>query len=545
MSGLTHDHIVQFRNQRKILYQTDFFEVVSIDWTSENVSEMHNHGWSQCMVLIEEGLFENLLDLGMKMETRQLEVGQVLSTPVGATHKMRCLSPRGRTLHVYTPKINELTDAGIFNIDSLASLKKDLQLLKPTRVDHLECILETIRQHSITTHSPFFMNQLFAGVLPQMLLAETLISQTKTTLATFEASPAFSTIESEVIDSLGSMIGWKKGSRDGVSVPGGSAANFMAVHCARQKMFPHIKQKGMSGEKFKVFVSKEAHYSFKKACVALGLGTESIVTVEVDQDGRMNPKHLDAWISEHKSQGSVPLMVAATAGTTVLGAFDPIDEISQICKKHGVWLHVDGAWGGPAIFSNRAQRLVQGIDQADSVAFDAHKLFGASLTSSFFLCKHSSLLLEANDVSGGDYLFHSDDSTVDRGKMSWQCGRKADAVSFWTIWKSLGNEGLGDFVDRLMGIRDQTLEWIKTTSRIELIAAPQYLNLCVRILPPHSNLDRADWSRKVRESLKEKNLAMVNYSTDENGTFLRLILAHPNLQFEHVKQILEWSLAVQ
>lgn len=185
-----------------------------------------------------------------------------------------------------------------------------------------------------------------------------------------------------------------------------------------------------------------------------------------------------------------------------------------------------------------------GIEQADSVTFDAHKLFGAELTSSFFLCRHRGLLLEANDVSGAGYLFHTEDSVVDRGRLSWQCGRKAEAVSFWAIWKSAGSAGLGGFVDRLLAIRDQAVAWIATQPRLVLVADPQYLNVCVRVVPPDGRSDAGAWSRVVREALKERDRAFVNFSTDENGAFLRLILAHPYLEFEHVRQLLCWALEV-
>ncbi len=530
---------------RKVLHQTDSFEVVSIEWSKGSQTPAHNHGWSQCLVSIESGVFENTLDSGIKTEIQRLEAGQVLNTPIGARHDMRCLSAGGRTLHVYTPKIQERSDLGQFKIESTAHFKNDLKLSEATSIEPLKKIMTAIREHSITTQSPYFMNQLFSGILPQMLLAEDLISQTKTTMATFEASPAFSTIELEVIESLGKMIGWPEGQREGVGVPGGSAANFMAVHCARQKKFPDIKKSGMDGTKLRIFTSTEAHYSLKKACAALGLGTDNLIHVPVDNQGRMIPEKLDHLISDSLDQGFVPLMVSATSGTTVLGAFDPIDKLSAVCKKYDVWLHADGAWGGPVLFSERSRHLVRGIELADSMTFDAHKLFGASLTCSFFLTQHSGLLLEANDVSGGDYLFHSDDPNIDRGKFSWQCGRRAEAVSFWTIWKSLGTTGLGDFVDHFAKIRDDLLPWIETQPRLELIARPDFLNVCVRIKPPASKVGVADWSKVVRESLKEKNLAMVNYSSDTNGTFLRLILAHPYLQTEHVKQILEWALAFE
>jgi glutamate/tyrosine decarboxylase-like PLP-dependent enzyme len=530
--------------ERTILFQTEEFEVVSIEWTDQKNPALHNHGWSQCFVLIEEGVFENRLDLGVKVECQLLEKGQVMSTPVGAQHEMRCKTPQGRTLHVYTPKILELGDQNNFRALSLDRLKIDIALSEPTRMDGLKSLLTKIREHSVSTHSPYFMNQLFSGILPQMLLAEDFIARTKTTLATFEASPALSTIELEVVSALCQKIGWNLGESGGVSVPGGSAANFMAIHCARQKVLPGAKKRGARGSVLKVFASVEAHYSFKKACAVLGIGTENLVLVPTDERGRMKAEDLDQLIAQSVAKGELPIMVAATAGTTVLGAFDAITALATVCRKHEVWLHVDAAWGGPALFSKKLQHLVQGLALVDSVSFDAHKLFGASLTSSFFLTKRSDILLEANDVSGGDYLFHSGDAGVDRGKMSWQCGRSADAVSFWTIWKSLGTEGLGDFVDRLLGIREETLNWIRGEPRLRLVSPPDYLNICVRILPPNQTTD-PDWSRNVREQLKDHDLAMVNFSRDSFGSFLRLILAHPYLQFDHVRKILTWALEVK
>lgn len=530
--------------ERKILFQTDAFEVVSIHWTDKRVPELHNHGWSQCHVLIEEGLFENRLDLGIKQEVRLLEPGQCVSTPVGAKHEMVCKSATGKTLHVYTPKIKESTEVGKFSLAQVSNFKSDIALSEPTDIDALRKLLSFFQNQSISTHSPYFMNQLFSGVLPQMLIAEEFISQTKTTLATFEASSVLSSMEAEVVDALGKQIGWSLGCRSGVSVPGGSAANFMAVHCARQKLIPEIKAKGMQGQIFKVFVSTEAHYSFKKALAVLGIGIENLVQISVDHKGRMLADSLRDGIRKCKEAGEIPLMAAATSGTTVFGSFDELSTLSAICKEYGIWLHVDGAWGGPAIFSKKLRSLVSGIDLADSVTFDAHKLFGASLTSSFFLTKHIEILLQANDVAGGEYLFHSDDPTLDRGQISWQCGRRADAASFWTLWKSTGTEGLGNFVDRLVSVREEVLSWIQIQPRLELVAESDYLNICIRVRAPQGVND-PDWSKKIREKLKANDQAMVNYSSNSDGSFLRLILAHPYLEFRHVRQVLEWALDLE
>lgn len=526
--------------KRNLLYQNEMFEVAVLEWSSADISELHGHGWSQCMILVQEGIFENTVDLGFKTEIQVLEKGQVAVTPTGAKHKLRCLSSTGKTLHVYTPKIGEISDSRKFN-GKMDGLEERLKITEALTLSQLRTVMSEIREKSISTHSPMFMNQLFSGVLPQMLMAEELLAQSRSTMATTEASPVFSRIEEEVIGALGELIGWSKAQRQGIAVPGGSAANFMALHCARQRAFPNIRKEGFSGKRFKVYASVDAHYSMKKACIVLGFGSDSLSVVPVDEKGRMNPQALNQMIENDKKNNFQPLMVCATAGTTVFGAFDPLELVSSVCKTHDLWMHVDAAWGGPALFSQTLAPLMKGVQLANSVTFDAHKLFGANLTSSFFLTRHEQILFEANDVSGGDYIFH--EGAFDRGRLSWQCGRSAEAVSFWAIWKSVGTAGLGCFADRLVKIREETLMYIKSESRMQLVSDPEYLNICVRIHPPIGH--DQDWSKRVRSQLIERDIAMVNYSANSEGSFLRLILAHPYLEFCHVKEILSQALRVE
>ena len=537
-------------HQRTVLFESDDFEVADITWTSTSKEslKLHGHGWSECSVLVNDGVFENTSVLGAKTEIQVYEKGQVIHTPKGAKHSLRCVSASGRTLHVYTPKIKAAENETLnFKFTKDTRFSEALKLNDPVKLNELKKLLAEIQKNSISTASPYFMNQLFSGASPQMLMASEIIAQTKTTLATQEASPVFSQIETEVVKSLCTQIGWHSKS-EGLVVPGGSSANFMAVHCARQKYFPEIKTKGSQNRIFKIYVSSDAHYSFKKAAAVLGLGTDHVTAIAVDDKGCMKADILDQTIAADKKAGFTPLLISATAGTTVYGAFDPIDQLAAISKKYDLWLHVDGAWGGPAIFTKSLAHLVKGLELADSFTFDAHKLFGAALTSSYFLTQHKGILLAANDVSGADYLFHNneEDEEIDRGKMSWQCGRGADAFSFWTIWKSLGTEGLGTFVENLLNIRNEVQSFIKTDSRLNIVGHPEYLNLCVRITPPANKLyDAANWAKVIREQLKTDQKAFVNFSADKQGTFLRFILSHPELEAAHIVQTLKWALEIQ
>lgn len=400
--------------------------------------------------------------------------------------------------------------------------------------------LEALSSFQINTGAPTFLNQLQVGVHSIQLLADRFVSHFKTTIATREVSPFFSRVEEELIKELGRLFGWKNA--DGIGVPGGSAANAMAVHLARHRALPSFKQTGeWSLGKPRIYVSQHAHYSFQKAAIQLGLGLDSVVEVPVDSFHQMRSDILQDQIENDLSKKFLPLLVVATAGTTVFGAFDPIDDLIKIAGQYGVWTHVDAAWGGPVVFSGVHKHYLKGIDQADSVTFDAHKLLGAPLTSSLFLTPHSGLILSANDVSGGDYLFHQDqlrddsNPSVDLGRKSWQCGRRPDSFGFWLLWKYLGERGLENFVDSRMDLARFGFQQVKNRPWAQILHVPEYLNLCVRVLDKNG----INNSLLIRSILVESGTAFVNFSSDHEGPFLRFLFSHPDLKREDLVGIFD------
>lgn len=142
-----------------------------------------------------------------------------------------------------------------------------------------------------------------------------------------------------------------------------------------------------------VFTSEDAHYSVKKLAAFLGIGYDNVYLVKVDSYGKMVVSDLEAQIARAIEEGAAPLMVSATAGTTVIGAFDPLREIAQVCKKHGLWFHVDAAWGGGALVSESHRGLLDGIQLADSITWNPHKLLAAPQQCSTLLLRHEGFLL--------------------------------------------------------------------------------------------------------------------------------------------------------
>lgn len=189
-----------------------------------------------------------------------------------------------------------------------------------------------------------------------------------------------------------------------------------------------------------------------KAAAIAGLGADAVRLVPVDAAGRMVPDALAARIGEARAGGATPLYVNATAGTTVLGSYDPLPEIAAVCRREGVWMHVDASWGGGAVFSPARRALLRGAELADSVTVNPHKMMNVPVTCSFLLGPDMGVFHGANRTDA-PYLFHGedggggDDEVWDLADLTLQCGRRGDALKLALAWVYYGPAGLGAQVD--------------------------------------------------------------------------------------------------
>ncbi len=414
----------------------------------------------------------------------------------------------------------------------------DASLGRPMTEDALWAEVEKILDKSVRTTHPLFLNQLFGGLQPESISAEWMSTILNPTMATFEIAPMMTILEKEVARKLSNLMGLKLG--EGIMVTGGSNANLVGLLCARQFKVPDVKKRGYQGKKYTVYVSTEAHYSYEKAVHISGLGIDHLRSVRVDENGAMDPKILREMVRQDMAQGFTPLMIGATAGTTVLGAFDPIAEINKVAREYNLWLHVDAAWGGGAILSPTHRHLLKGIHLADSITFDAHKTLNTGLIASFVLCKHPGMLKQTNQGGGNEYIFHDyDNSDWDTGTYSLQCGRRPDIFKLWLLWKSRGDEGMAKIIDHLFDLASYAKNKIEDHPRFKLISS-QFLNNCFQILPPNEFIDLNQYTLKVRTNLVQRGKALVNYVELPNKTiFFRLVAANNQTTREDLDHLFE------
>lgn len=405
-------------------------------------------------------------------------------------------------------------------------LKKELDLTVAAAgcsLEEAEKALQTVVHYSVKTQHPHFYNQLYGGIDEVALTGAWLTEALNTNQYTFEVAPVFMIVEHRVIELLLGLYGWAEG--DGIFAPGGSVSNMYGMILARYRRHPEVKRTGVFGQKpLVVFTSDQGHYSISKSASWLGLGMDNAVAVATDAQGRMLPAALQEAVAKARQEGKEPFMVNATAGTTVLGAFDPLEALADVCEKEGLWLHVDACWGGAVVLSRRHKHLMKGVERVDSLSWNPHKMLGTSLQTSVFLTKHKNLLQQSNSARA-TYLFQQDkfyDVSFDTGDKSVQCGRKVDAFKLWLSLKVHGLEALEAMVNAAFhAARHLCTEIRRREDKFRLVQEPECTNVCFWFIPKSMRGEEETpewWVRlsKVAPAIKERMVKagtlMVGYS---------------------------------
>lgn len=357
-----------------------------------------------------------------------------------------------------------------------------------------------------------FFNQLFGGRNEKAVLGDLLAVILNNSMYTYKAAGPQIGVEKVTLREVCNLIGWDN-TADGTYAPGGSMTNYMSMVMARDAFDKDIRTKGVN-QKMTVYTSKESHYSIPKNAAFSGIGRDQVRYVPSDEYGKMDPSKLEQLIAEDVKKGFAPIMVNLTAGTTVMGAFDPIREVRQVCDKYNMWLHVDGAYCGSVIFSEKYKHLIDGIELVDSFSFNAHKMIGTPLSCSIILAKNKQHLYDSfsNDAS---YLYQTDHDDFNLGKTSLQCGRRNDALKFWALWKSVGTNGLEQIVDHQFDLADVARTYIRSNPNYTLYSYDESISICFNY--------KGIPARTICTVLYEHSELLVGYGSFGEDEFIRLV----------------------
>jgi len=374
-------------------------------------------------------------------------------------------------------------------------------------------ILRKLILNTPRTATKMFFNQLFGGRNGRAVLGELLSVVLNNSMYTYKVGGPQIGVEKEIISKISSFIGYDIKSSEGTLAPGGSMTNLMGLLMARDLKDPNAKFEGMS-KKMTVYTSNESHYSLPKNMTFAGLGRNNIRKIETDDHGRMSVESLESAIKKDIADGYTPCMVNATAGTTVLGAFDPIRGISQVCKKYDIWLHVDGAFGGSVMFTDKYKHHIDGSELADSFTLNAHKMLSTPVACSIIVTKHKQCLYESfsNEAS---YLYQTSEDEYNPGKISMQCGRRNDTLKFWTLWKSIGTKGIGEIVEHEFDLAQKGRDYVADNPNYTLYNTGDSISVCFN----YKDID----PKIICNKLYEEGEIMVGYGKFREQEFIRLV----------------------
>jgi sulfinoalanine decarboxylase/sulfinoalanine decarboxylase/aspartate 1-decarboxylase len=390
---------------------------------------------------------------------------------------------------------------------------------EPMSESDFRAVLGKVVLNTPRTASRSFFNQLFGGRNPSATLGELLSVMLNISMYTYKVGGPHVGIEIELVQQICKRIGYSEEGSGGTFAPGGSMSNFMAMIMARDAYDAEIKNMGMRKQLI-IYTSQDSHYCIAKNATFSGIGRENVRYLPVNDLGQMETHLLENLIAEDRAKGLHPFLINATAATTVLGSFDNIDQLGDIAKKHHIWLHVDGAYGGCVLFSKKYEHLLKGIEKCDSFTINPHKMLGTPLSCSIIVTKHKQQLSESFSQDA-NYLYQGDNDDYNLGKTSIQCGRRNDAFKFWTLWKTVGTKGLENIIDQLFHLADVARDYVENHPDYTLFSFKESTAVCFNYknVPPD----------KICNALAENGVLMVGHGSFKEDTFVRFVTVNSRL----------------
>ncbi|MEU3244702.1 MULTISPECIES: lysine decarboxylase DesA [unclassified Streptomyces] len=423
------------------------------------------------------------------------------------------------------------------SVDALAPRIDRIDLDRPLHdtsavLDELE---EVYLRDAVYFHHPRYLAHLNCPVVIPAVLGEAVLSAVNSSLDTWDQSAGGTLIERRLIDWTNGRIGLGPAA-DGVFTSGGSQSNLQALLLAREE----AKTDDLA--RLRVFASEAGHFSVKKSAKLLGLGADSVVTIPVDHDKRLQTLALARELERCRAEGLVPMAVVATAGTTDFGSIDPLPGIAELCARYGTWMHVDAAYGCGLLTSLKNRDRIDGIERADSVTVDYHKSFFQPVSSSAVLVRDGATLRHA--TYHAEYLNPRrtvEERIPNQVDKSLQTTRRFDALKLWMTLRVMGADGIGELFDEVCDLAREGWRLLAADPRFDVVVEPSLSTLVFRFVPAAvtgpAEIDRANLY--ARKALFASGDAVVAGTKVGGRHYLKFTLLNPETTADDIAAVLD------
>lgn len=443
------------------------------------------------------------------------------------------------------PVIHQPPLADIINDLDLASFAKSGALSQ----GHLSDFIKKYLSATTRLHHPSYMAHQVAAPHYAGALGSLIDGFTNNAMAIYEMGPAAASIEYFIINWLLEKVGWVPApvhiDREndtnyggGVLTHGGSLANLTAMIAARNTIAPESWQKG-SPKDLALLAPAGCHYSVVRAAGILGIGRDAVYFLEVNEKGAIIPDRIPGVYQTLKNDGKRAIALVANACSTAVGIYDPLAEIGDFCVENNVWFHVDGAHGASVLLSEKYKHLLQGIEKADSLVWDAHKLMRAPTLCAALLVRDHRKLDNAFEQEAS-YLFHDKEQPgFDFLHRTVECTKAGLGLKFFMVLAALGEDGLAQYIDRQIDLTIDAFDYISQLPLCRCAVKPQCNILCFRI-EGSDNLQL-----NIRDQLNAEGEFYISTTSFRGERYLRLAIMSPNTHFELIKKLMHKILQVR
>lgn len=447
----------------------------------------------------------------------------------------------GRVLNWFSPQDN------IARATHLADSAGDS--LDPTELlSRFERLVGEMLARGHNLHDPRYVGHQVPAPIPLAGLFDAVGSVLNQVMAIYEMGPWATAVEQAMVSKLARYLGWREGDYAGLVTHGGSLANLNALLVARNVALKGCWEAGLAEFQDRspvLVVQSDAHYSVARSAGILGLGTRQVVRVKLNDRRQMDVADLDRILTELRAENRPIIAAVACACSTPIGAFDPLNDIADICEKHQVWLHVDAAHGASALVSKKHSYLVDGLERADSLVWDAHKmLFVPALCAFLYFKRQSDSYLAFQQDA--PYLFDPSApglAEYDVGLRTVECTKRAAAFGLWGVWSLFGPQLFSDLIDVTYALGRSLHEKLQHASDFEAVHEPQCNIVVFRHLPPElrgaTQAEQGIFQRKIRRQIIESGEFYL-VATNLNGAdALRVTLINPLTTPDHLDRLIE------
>ncbi|MEU6387820.1 pyridoxal-dependent decarboxylase [Streptomyces sp. NPDC046939] len=407
-------------------------------------------------------------------------------------------------------------------------------------------IVDLYLRTGIQVHSPGYMGRQFSGVVPLSGVIDFVSSVVNQPSSFYEAGQLPNVVERIMAEELNRFIGYEPGTFAMVTTSGGSLANLTALLTARNRAFPGVWARGSSElagpARPAVAVGADVHYSVARAAGILGIGEDRIVRLPLDAERRIDVARVRPALDEAARQGLHVFCLVASAGTTPVGAFDPLDELAAVARERDLWLHVDGAHGASLLVSDALRHKLRGIDQADSLAWDAHKMMFVPAPCTLLFYRDRDRARDAFRQTAS-YVFDAQPSVyteLDSGDKNLECTKRPMIMSLWVLWAMYGPALFAEKIEYLCRLTRYAHAILEEQPDFETVHHPESNILCFRYRPEWlAEKDVAEFQVQIRDRIKHRGQFFISKVDIDGVAALRVVMMNHQITTGHFHMLLD------